>query len=175
MSDSPDHSQGEAAAVESVRLQDVFAANRIYTGIEVSSLKRMIEEMAERFASGSPQPLDKEVVFRALLEREQIGSTWVSDGVAIPHCRLDSISEAVGVILRMKAPLCIDAKDDKFVCVACGLLVPMECADAHIRVLATLARAFERHDLYARLMAADDPGELHSELVKAESEIAASG
>lgn len=170
MSDSPDQSSSEAHPQASVRLADIFAPNRIQIGVEVSSLKRMIEEIAGVFAQSNPHQLDKDAVFRALLEREQIGSTWVTDGVAIPHCRLDSITDAVGVVLRTSSPLCVDANENKFVSVACGLLVPMSRSDEHIQVLSRLARAFMKFDLYPRLMAADNSAEIHDEILKIETE-----
>lgn len=175
MSDSPDHSSAESNHRSSVRLSDIFAPSRIQTDVEVSSLKRMIEEMACIFAQSKPHDLDKDAVFRALLEREQIGSTWVTDGVAIPHCRLDGVSEAIGVILRMEAPLCVDVDEGRFVNVACGLLVPSSCADEHVEVLSKLARAFMRFDLYTRLMAAADSVEIFDELLKIETEFEGKG
>ena len=171
MSDGPDHSSTEADSRHTVRLGDIFTPNRIRTGSEASTLKRMIEEIAGVFARNSTHHLDKNAVFRALLEREQIGSTWITDGVAIPHCRLESLSDSIGVILRMKTPLCVDSGENKFVSVACGLLVPEKSADSHVQVLSRLAQAFMQYDLYSKLMEADDPGEIYDVLSNIESEI----
>ncbi len=171
MSDGPDHSSAEADSLHPVRLADIFAPTRIRTGSEASTLKRMIEEMAGMFARNSPHQLDRDTVFRALLEREQIGSTWITDGVAIPHCRLESLTESLGVILRMETPLCVDSREEKFVSVACGLLVPQKSAGSHVKVLSRLAQAFLQYDLYSKLMQAGNSDEIHDMLANIESEI----
>lgn len=171
MSDGPDHSSAEANSKNSARLGEIFAPTRIRTGSEASTLKRMIEEMAGMFAGSSPHHLDRDTVFRALLEREQIGSTWITDGVAIPHCRLESLTESLGVILRLETPLCVDSRENKFVSVACGLLVPQKSASSHVKVLARLAQAFLQYDLYSKLMQADNSEEIYDMLSNIESEI----
>ena len=171
MSDGPDHSSSEADSRHPVRLADIFTPTRICTGSEASTLKRMIDEIAGVFARNSVHQLDKNAVFRALLEREQIGSTWITDGVAIPHCRLKSLSDSIGVILRLKTPLCVDSRENKFVSVACGLLVPEKSADSHVHVLSRLAQAFMQYDLYSKLMKADDPEDIYDVLSSIESEI----
>ena len=44
---------------------------------------------------GEVHGVDAEQVYRGLQEREQLGSTGIGGGVAIPHCRIDGIDGAV--------------------------------------------------------------------------------
>ena len=170
MSDSPDHSSREAGSSNRVKLKDVFAPDRIQIGVEVTNLKKMIDELAGLLVRSSTTDLDRNTVFRTLLKRERIGSTWVTEDVAIPHCRFAGITESVGAILRLSSPICVDETDKKYVRVACGLLVPEDQAGGHLQVLSGLARAFSNHDLYSRLVEAQDEQDMYDQLSKIESE-----
>ncbi|MDE0310416.1 MAG: PTS sugar transporter subunit IIA [Acidiferrobacterales bacterium] len=171
MSESPDHSSADAGVLNSARLTEIFSPARIRTASKASTLKRMFEEMAGLLTRNSPHPLDQDTVFRALLAREQIGSTWIADGVAIPHCRLESLTESLGVILRMQTPLCVDSGEGKYVSVACGLLVPRESASSHLKVLSRLAQAFLEYGMYSKFMQAADSEEMYGILSNIESEV----
>ncbi len=153
-----------------ILLSEVFAAERIQVDVNVSSHKRMIEMLSNLFTKNNHHIVNKNTVFHALLERERIGSTCVGNGVAIPHGRLSDLEEAMGAILRMKTPLNLDAIDDKPVILACGLLVPADCAEVHIRILSRLARGFSQGDLCRRMLEAKDSNQLFSQIVEFENE-----
>ena len=171
MSDSSDRSSDGAPSEYETRLREVFSPERIQTDVQVSSLKRMIESMSGLFTKNNQHAIDKDTVFRALLERERLGSTCVGNGVALPHGRLNGLPNAVGAIMRMKTPLDMDASDEKPVFIVCGLLVPADCADAHIKILAKLARGFEEHNLHQRMMEAEDSEAIFVEIVKFDAEL----
>lgn len=170
MSDSQDQSQSAERPDADVRLNKVFACSRIQIDVEVSSTRRLIEVIAKLFANGSQHEMHKDTVFRSLLERERLGSTCVGNGVMIPHSRLHSLPAPIGAIVRMTTPLEVDADDDTPVSLACGLLVPAECSDLHIRILARLAEGFVERDLHQRLMGALDERELYDQLVQFDNE-----
>jgi hypothetical protein len=48
-----------------------------------------------------------------MLAREKLGSTALGDGIAIPHCRLRTASEACGVLMTLATPTDFDAPDDE--------------------------------------------------------------
>ena len=47
--------------------------------------------------------------FRALLMREELGSTGVGHGVAIPHVRLEQVKNPFGIMVRLKDPIDFNA------------------------------------------------------------------
>ncbi len=165
MSDSSDHSLVTERPGADVRLNQVFSCDRIQLDVEVSSKRRLLEVVSKLFANGSEHVMNKNTVFRSLLERERLGSTCVGNGVMIPHSRLHSLPAPLGVVVRMATPLEADADDNTPVSLACGLLVPAECSDLHIRILGRLAEGFAEHNLHQRLMAAQDERELFDQLV----------
>ena len=52
--------------------------------------------------------VDDDVVFSALLKREELGSTGVGNGVAIPHVRLAQVNKPFGIVARLKEPIDFD-------------------------------------------------------------------
>ena len=173
MSDSPDQSSDQTHKFGSVRLGEIFAPSRIQTVAEVADPKRLFEELAVIFAENTSYELDKKQVFRALLDREQLGSTWMTDGLMFPHIRLGCIKNVVGVIVRLDTTLCVDEGENNCVRVACGLLSPdtKEGRENHANTVKKMAYAFEMHGLLARLMKADDSNEMFEELMIIERKI----
>jgi len=166
MSDAIDQSAVAERHDADLRLAVVFSCERIELNAEVSNKRRLLEVIARLFADGSAHLMNKDTVFRSLLERERLGSTCVGDGVMIPHSRLHSLPAPLGAIVRLPVPLQMEEEDDPAVSLACGLLVPAECSDIHVRILGRLAQGFTETNLHQQLMAARDKTELYEQLVK---------
>ncbi len=170
MSDSLDQSSRAGHPSTDVRLADVFSCDRVRLNVEVSSKRRLIEIVAKLFATGSQHEMNKDTVFRSLIERERLGSTCVGAGVMIPHSRLNGLPQPLGAVVQMATPLQAEAEDEIPVSLVCGLLVPADCSDLHVRILARLAQGFAENNLCQRLMDAKDAAEVIDQLVKFDSE-----
>ncbi len=127
----------------------------VVVGIDVPDKQRALEEAAsivERRNSIHRAP-----VFRALWRREQIGSTGLGHGVAIPHARISGISEPIVLVMRTKLPIAFGAPDHKPVSILCVILVPEHANEEHLQILATISEMFSHRDFRDRLKAARDP------------------
>ena len=170
MSDSLDQSPSAGRPETDVRLNEVFSSDRVQLNVAVSSKRRLIEVIAKLFANSSEHVMNKDTVFRSLIERERLGSTCVGNGVMIPHSRLHSLPAPLGAIVRVTTPLSTEADDEIPISLACGLLVPAECSDLHIRILAKLAQGFAERNLHSQLMDAANEAEIIDQLVKFDNE-----
>ena len=81
-----------------------------------------------------------EDAIRALLRREQLGSTGIGNGVAIPHAKIHGIAQVVGVIGPSQTGVPWDAVDSMPVHRICLFLSPIEQPGLHLRVLERVAR-----------------------------------
>jgi nitrogen PTS system EIIA component len=81
-------------------------------------------------------------VVQDLTRREQVGSTGVGDGVAIPHARFSNLDRILVAYMRLMQPVPYDSKDSKPVSDVLVLLVPKAATEEHIRILAEAARMF---------------------------------
>ena len=131
------------------------------------SKKRVFERAAE--AMGAALNLSSENIYRALLAREKLGSTAIGEGIAIPHCRINECAEAVGCFVTLQEPIDFGSTDGRDVDIILVLLVPEEATQAHLNLLAALARSFSNADLRNRVRQTLDPEELRQLLLNGEA------
>ena len=101
--------------------------------------------------------IDHAAVFRALWRREQLGSTGLGHGVAVPHARVAGIREPIVALLCTKRPIAFGAPDQKPVSVLFVILVPEDANEEHLKILAAVSGLFADEDFRNRLAAANDP------------------
>lgn len=83
--------------------------------------------------------VSKEEIFRKLMEREEQGTTGFGNGVAIPHARLEGMSEFLVFAVTTARPVDFEALDKKKVSVFFVVLGPAEAANEHLRLLAAIS------------------------------------
>jgi nitrogen PTS system EIIA component len=79
-------------------------------------------------------------VIKALMDREELGSTGIGAGVAVPHAKHDSITDLVGAFGRSKKGINFDALDGEPVHVLFLLLSSKSASGAHLEALAYISR-----------------------------------
>jgi nitrogen PTS system EIIA component len=100
--------------------------------LSVHSKRALLHDLAHRAAL--VLKVDDDVVFSALLKREELGSTGVGNGVAIPHVRLD-----------------FDSIDGEPVDLVCLLLLSKENEQAQLNTLAGVARRLRNPEVLEQL------------------------
>jgi len=84
--------------------------------------------------------VSEEDLLRSLEDREALGSTGFGNGIAIPHCRLEGVSEFVVGIITVPSGVDFDAMDDKPVHLIVFIVAPAEASNEHIRMLSAVSR-----------------------------------
>jgi len=95
--------------------------------------------------------IDSRDILDAVLERENLGSTGVGEGVAIPHARIEGLSAPVGAFVRLQEGVDFDAIDGRDCDLIFMLLAPHSSGADHLRALAQVSRTFRNADLRAML------------------------
>jgi len=119
------------------------------------SKKRVFERAAE--AMGGSLNLSSETIYRALLEREKLGSTAIGEGIAIPHCRINDCAVPAGCLVTLQEPIDFGSADGQDVDIIFVLLVPEEATEVHLKLLAALARSFSHAEVRDRVRQTQDP------------------
>ena len=140
-------------------LTGLLTWDRILYNTPISSKKRLLEELAV-LLSKSSIALNKDTVFRTLNERERLGSTGIGGGIALPHGRLNGISECIAAVIRMKEPLNFDALDEQPIRLAIALLVPADASQQHLQILSGLAHLFGKTRRREIILRAQDAASL---------------
>ena len=119
-----------------------------------------MQELAARTAAGLGLPADQ--VASYLLKREDLGSTGIGRGVAIPHARLPDLQRPHGLLAKLKQPVDFDAIDGQAVDLVFVLLLPAAAEHEALGALALVARTLRSADNLARLRGAKNASELYS-------------
>ena len=119
------------------------------------SKKRLFETIARVISEDQPS-LVYEEVFSQLIARENLGSTGLGQGIAIPHCRVDACPEPLGTLVTLEQGIDFDAPDDQPVDLLFALLVPGEAHQQHLDILAGVARLFSQGGFCQQLRKATD-------------------
>jgi nitrogen PTS system EIIA component len=109
----------------------------------------LLHDLSRRAAASLK--LDAELISKAILAREELGSTGMGGGVAIPHARIPELKKPFGILACLKKPIGFDAIDAHAVDVVIFLLLPSDPSPEHLHALATVARALRNPDLVAKL------------------------
>jgi nitrogen PTS system EIIA component len=116
---------------------------------KVSVLRALAAHLAPRLN------LDAEVA-GALLKREELGSTGMGQGVAIPHARFEELKYPAAAFARLKRPIDFAAVDAEPVDLVWLLLLPPTTCGAHLDALALAARALRNPEVRAAARSARD-------------------
>lgn len=115
-------------------------------------------------ALSDAEGLDSRDILDAVVERENLGSTGVGEGVAIPHARVNGLNRPIGAFVRLSEGVDFDAIDGRACDLVFMLLAPQSSGADHLRALAQVSRAFRTADLRAALRDAESVEALQSRL-----------
>jgi nitrogen PTS system EIIA component len=141
-------------------ISDFLSPDRVSLDVRARDKGALITEVARQFAR-TVSGVNAQAVETALLAREQLGSTGLGGGFALPHARLDGLETYVGSFVRMSKPIEFDAIDAKPVSLVFVLLIPFETATPHVAALAAISRRFRDAALVLRLRKVKTPAEAY--------------
>jgi len=152
-----------------ILLSSILSEQRTASELDVSSKKKLITTIAELFAA--KLDINKKALFNLFLEREQLSSTGIGNGFALPHARTAGIDQAYGCLLKLSAPISFDAIDNIPIDLVFALVVPEEATDEHLKILASIAQMFSDEATCNAIRLADSA---HSmlEIVKQQEQVA---
>jgi PTS system nitrogen regulatory IIA component len=143
-----------------MKISDLLSPADVMIDVRASNKRLLLQEFAAKAAASLGLPVDQ--VAPSLLKREELGSTGIGRGVAIPHARLPNLQRPFGQLARLKKPIEFDAIDGQAVDIVFVLLLPAAAENGQIGALALVARALRPAENLDRLRAAKNMSELYS-------------
>ena len=107
--------------------------------LESTNKEELLGEMAEAARRRYPE-LNLKSIQQVLMEREQIGSTGVGNGVAIPHGKLHELQQGLVCFGRSTKGISFEAKDNKPVHLVVMILSPVGMAEEYLHTLARVSK-----------------------------------
>jgi len=111
----------------------------IFPGLPGEDVEGVLRALAEQVAAQGAVD-DSGELFTRLLEREQLGSTGIGSGVAIPHCKMKGLRKAVLAVGLKRRPVDFAAVDGQPVRLFFLVVSPNDAPAAHLQVLAAISK-----------------------------------
>src|SRR5438067_12663506 len=123
-----------------MRMSDFVVREAIVPELTAATKEGVIRELVESLRNaGYFKGQDPEDIIRAILKREQIASTGIGRGVAIPHAKHNSAERLVGTVALARAGVPFDSVDGEPVDILVMLISPQDRPGDHLPALANIS------------------------------------
>jgi PTS system nitrogen regulatory IIA component len=143
-----------------MKIPDLLSPKDVMIDVRGSNKQLLLQEFAAAAADSLGLHVDQVAPY--LLKREELGSTGIGKGVAIPHARLPDLKRPYGLLAKLKAPVEFDSIDGQAVDIVFVLLLPAAADSGQLGPLALVARTLRPAENLARLRAAKTAAELYA-------------
>src|SRR5690606_4479674 len=116
-----------------MELADILAERAVLTCTDAISKRQLFDVLAEKAAELTGFPQDE--IFSTLMAREELGSTGLGNGIAIPHGKLKGLKGVTAVFVRLDQAIDFDSVDDEPVDLVVMLLAPLGAGADHLKAL----------------------------------------
>jgi PTS system nitrogen regulatory IIA component len=147
-------------------LTELLTPDRIRVPISAGDKPGVLRELTQLLADRAG--VDSGPLLKAVLEREQVLSTGIGHGIAIPHAKVSTVKDLVLVCGSHPQGIDFDALDGAPVRLFFLLIGPEHAAGQHVKALSRIARLVRREGVREALMRAQTPEEFNQLLVEAE-------
>ena len=121
-----------------MKISDFLSPKDVLIDIRAANKQQLLEQLCRKVAANVPVTADD--ILAHLLKREELGSTGVGNGVAIPHARFEALAKPVGLLARLRQPIDFDAIDSQPVDLVFVLLLSTKNESEQLGALASVAR-----------------------------------
>lgn len=158
---TPDRRPG-TPATRPMRLRSYLHPELVVTGFRAADMHDTLRGIAHHLARAGVVP-SEEAALRGLRSREEIHTTCLGGGMALPHTTVAGLSEPVILVVLADEPVPFGPDTEEPVRIFFALLSPPDREGEHIKILARICRLV-RHggfaDALQRVSTADDALEL---------------
>ncbi|MFI4940617.1 MAG: PTS sugar transporter subunit IIA [Burkholderiales bacterium] len=140
-------------------IAQLFSSKDVLLDLDVQNKQALFEAVGSMWASHRGVTANE--VVDSLNAREKIGSTGLGQGVAIPHARVNGLTEAIAAFVRPKTAIQFDSPDGMPVAFCLVLLVPAPATEQHLRTLSDIASMLSSVQFRDQLGRAKNADEVH--------------
>ncbi|MEX2584281.1 MAG: PTS sugar transporter subunit IIA [Gemmatimonadota bacterium] len=151
-----------------MQLTELLSPERIRIPLVSSTKDEILAELVE-VVGNNTSVRDLDEVLRAVREREEVLSTGIGGGVAIPHGKTAGISDLALVAGVKPDGIEFEALDGKPVKLFFLLVGPESAAGQHVKALSRISRLLRRDSFRVRLMEATSPEDFYAIIGEAEA------
>ena len=124
-----------------MKLSDFVVRQAILTDLNAATKEDAIRAMVVSLAAaGSVKSADQEGIIAAILKREELGSTGIGKGVAVPHTKHPSVDKLVATVAISRTGVEFASLDGDQVQILFLLVSPPDRPGDHLRALENISR-----------------------------------
>lgn len=138
-----------------MRITELFTAQSIALDEAQQDRSQIIDRLVELQATHG-NIRDKEAYKKGLYEREDEGSTYVDNGITVPHAKCDCVTRPSLAALRLKTPVQYNAEDDGKTDLLFAIAAPKN-GSLHVDMLARMMQMLMNEDFVEKLRTAKTP------------------
>ena len=134
-----------------MKIIDILVKDALILNLGVSTKRDVLAEMAAALAKVEPQ-IEADRLLEVLLEREELQSTGIGEGVAIPHGKMAGLDRLVASFARSPEGVEFDSIDGQLTHHFFLLVVPEHSGGQYLKALARISRFFRDAAFRQRLI-----------------------
>ncbi len=152
-----------------MKFSDFVASEAIRSHVHAGSKEGVVREMAQSLVdAGKIAAADLDGIVKAMLKREELGSTGIGRGVAVPHTKHPSVSKLVGTVAVSQEGIDFQSLDGEPVQLFFLLVSPPDRPGDHLRALENISRQLRDESFCRLLKAAKEPVDIQHLLAEAD-------
>ena len=140
-----------------MRITELFTAKSIALDVAAKNQAEIIDRLVELQATHG-NITDTEAYKKALYAREAEASTYVDNGITVPHAKTSCVTRPSLAALRLTEPVQYNAEDDGKTDLLFAIAAP-ENGSLHVDMLARMMQMLMNEDFVEKLCAAKTPAE----------------
>jgi mannitol/fructose-specific phosphotransferase system IIA component (Ntr-type) len=142
-----------------MRIRDLLNDDNVVVSLNGRKKSAVISSMLDLLAD-NPDVVDPAGVKSAVLAREELMSTGVGKGLALPHAKTTGVQKTIAALAVTSRPIEFDAADGEPVRIVFLLVGPPDAKSNHVRILSRISRLMNREEVRSGVLACESPREL---------------
>jgi nitrogen PTS system EIIA component len=143
-----------------MKLMDFLIADAIEPNLKSNNKTDAIKELTALLKS-TGTIADTESIAKVILEREELGSTGIGDGIAVPHGKSDAVDKVIAAFGRSEKGIDFESEtDDIPVRLIFLLIAPTGSSGPHLLALARISRLLRNKSFRERLIKVKSKSEI---------------
>ena len=154
-----------------MKISECLEKNSVFPELVSTTKPDLLLELSEKVAEAVPR-VNVQKLSEALIEREEICSTAIDSGVAIPHVKLLDIPDTTIAFARSETGVDFDSLDGEKTHLFAVLITPENCStETRITLLARISRILGRDEVRSKLAALKEASEIYNLLIEEDEKL----
>ncbi|MDQ3262207.1 MAG: PTS sugar transporter subunit IIA [Myxococcota bacterium] len=143
-----------------MKIAEFLSPDAVIPDLRSTSKAEVLKELSGTLARTQPT-LKPDRLVEVFKDREKLGSTGIGEGVAIPHGKVNGLSQLCATFGVSRAGVDFEAIDGKPTHLFFALVAPENSAGVHLKALARISRLFKNQHFRGAILEARTSEEIY--------------